>query len=132
MIRTILITSILGTIYTTSCPRYCGCIFRNQTRRYTGNCTGRKLTFIPKFPENITDIVFINNYLYKLSIKTFRNITRLNITHLNLQENRIIVIESNAFEDMKHLVRLDISRNNGTRLEDVRDSLNSLPKSSIK
>ncbi|VDI17709.1 toll-like receptor 13 [Mytilus galloprovincialis] len=33
---------------------------------------------------------------------------------------------------MKHLVRLDISRNNGTRLEDVRDSLNSLPKSSIK
>ncbi|VDI17708.1 toll-like receptor 13 [Mytilus galloprovincialis] len=130
-----LITSIfqIGKIYTESCPKYCKCVYGNQTSRHTGECRGKpvKLTYIPKFPTYITDIVFINNYLYNLSAITFRNISSLNITHLNLQKNRITVIERNAFQDLKFLVQLDISGNNGTTLEDVRESLNSLPKSSI-
>ncbi|CAC5400298.1 TLR13 [Mytilus coruscus] len=126
------IISILGKVYTESCPKYCECVYENQTSRYTGECTGEKLTYIPKFPKYITDVVFINNYLYTLSRITFRNISSLNITHLNLQENRIAVIERNAFQDLKFLVRLDISGNNGTTLKYVRESLHNLPKSSIQ
>ncbi|XP_052072789.1 toll-like receptor 13 [Mytilus californianus] len=126
------IISILGKVYTESCPNYCECVYENQTSRYTGECTGEQLTYIPKFPKYITDIVFINNYLYTLSRITFRNISSLNITHLNLKENRITVIERNAFQDLKFLVRLDISGNNGTTLIDVRVSLHNLPKSSIQ
>ncbi|VDI57236.1 toll-like receptor 13 [Mytilus galloprovincialis] len=107
------------------CSAYCKCEHRSAT--CDGSNKTVKLTYIPKFPSDITKVVFINNNISNLSRSTLKNLSPLTITNLDLKNNKITIIHKDTFADMKHLFKLDISGNDQVRIENVQNCLRSLP-----
>lgn len=107
------------------CPGDCKC--ENTSATCDGSKTNVTLTYIPKFPSYITEVIFINNNISNLSRSTLKKLSPLTITHLDLKNNNIKFMHKDTFADMKHLVKLDISGNDKVRIEDVQKGLHNLP-----
>ncbi|VDI25081.1 Hypothetical predicted protein, partial [Mytilus galloprovincialis] len=131
----LLLTFLPMVLSNTICNNHCTCRHkgRGKNRIYVGTCDGSlkgELTYIPKFPNGTSKVVFINNGLQILSRESLGNISSMHshITDLNLKYNKIKSIHNNAFSDMLWLCSLDISGNDQIKSSDLANSFNSLPK----
>ena len=80
--------------------------------RDTAECMGRRLTYIPKFPRNVTTLRLNFNDFQNVTQKTFENTTTLAIKRLDLGSNGILRISHDAFHELRHLFEIDLSNNN--------------------
>ncbi|XP_071130101.1 toll-like receptor 13 [Mytilus edulis] len=134
----LLLTILPMVLSNTICNTHCTCRHkgRGKNRIYVGTCDGSlkgELTYIPKFPNGTSKVVFINNGLQILSRESLGNISSMHshVTDLNLKYNKIKSIHNNAFSDMLWLCSLDISGNDQINSSDLANSFNSLPKGYI-
>ncbi|VDI13257.1 lumican [Mytilus galloprovincialis] len=114
-----------------NCPEFCKCGYGRQNR-FISTCNGKwppttTLNFIPKFPSQTVEVIFIYNQLPNVSRNTFSNLTDLKLINLDLQGNSIRVIRKDAFSKFTYLQNLDLSRNNITE-KDAMNCFKSLPK----
>lgn len=85
------------------------CVCFRKTVECKGH--GRRLPYIPKIHGLANKLVFVNNYLPRITRETFYNISAADIRHLNLTQNDINTITEDALVDFKGLAVLDISSN---------------------
>ena len=71
----------------------------------------RNLTYIPRFPRNVTNLRLSFNDFKNVTRKTFDNIKDLAVQNLDLGSNGILGISHDAFHDLRHLQELDLSNN---------------------
>ncbi|CAC5417175.1 unnamed protein product [Mytilus coruscus] len=72
---------------------------------------GTNLTYIPRLPNDVKILTFVNNYLPNITRLTFENLSAEYITQLNLSQNHIKTISRDAFVDFKSFYVLDLSSN---------------------
>lgn len=69
----------------------------------------RQLNYFPTLPSYVQQLKYSGNYLPNLTRDSLINMTRLNLTGLNLDNNMMKNVDPNAFEDLIYLVKLQIS-----------------------
>ncbi|XP_050406948.1 toll-like receptor 4 [Patella vulgata] len=69
---------------------------------------GRRLTFVPDFKLDITNLNYTGNYLPKITDNTFNNLTDLKLVRLGLKSNSIMSCEPRSFSSLLHLRTLII------------------------
>ncbi|KAL4237181.1 hypothetical protein ACF0H5_005561 [Mactra antiquata] len=75
-------------------------------------CKGGNLTFIPNIPDHVTEIVFIHNYLSRVTEATFVNVSRpIYVKILRLSNDDIVTIRNSSFVRFLGLKKLDVSGN---------------------
>lgn len=90
------------------CPKiYCFCYSSTVECRNHG----RSLSYIPKINGTVKKLVFVNNYLPRVTRDTFTNISAAQVSHLNLTQNGINAISKDAFADFVGFYVLDLSSN---------------------
>ncbi|XP_071079557.1 toll-like receptor 3 isoform X3 [Haliotis cracherodii] len=106
---------------------WCSC--DNHTKHATCKGHGRKLTYIPRLPEFITDVDFSGNFLPNISSKTFKNIKSLKLKRLTLRSNRIRSMSADSFIHLSTLTELNLDDNSfsGISLAGTFPTLSHLP-----
>ncbi|XP_067682065.1 toll-like receptor 3 [Haliotis asinina] len=127
----LLLVLLLVTLTTASRHGNCGnnwCSCNNVTKQATCKGHGRKLTYIPRLPQFITDLTFSNNFLPNISSKTFQNIESLKLQRLTLTSNRIISMSADSFVHLTTLTELSLDGNifSGTCLAETFPTLSHL------
>nr|XP_034300167.1 toll-like receptor 3 isoform X2 [Crassostrea gigas] len=69
----------------------------------------RQLNYFPTLPSYVRQLKYSGNYLPNLTRDSLINMTRINLTGLNLDDNMMKNVDPNAFEDLTYLVKLQIS-----------------------
>ncbi|XP_050401507.1 toll-like receptor 3 [Patella vulgata] len=82
-----------------------------QCTRLTARCYNKNLTYIPKFPRNITTINLTNNSFRDIGPTTFLNISNTSIVNIILSHNEIHTIRENVLQNLSHVHSLDLSDN---------------------
>ncbi|XP_046582018.1 toll-like receptor 3 isoform X2 [Haliotis rubra] len=125
---------VLLLVMLTSASRHgnCGnswCSCNNITKQATCKGHGRKLTYIPRLPQFITDLDFSSNFLPNISSKTFKNIQSLKLKRLSLTSNRITRMSADSFIHLTTLTELSLDGNNfsGRCLAETFPTLSHLP-----
>ncbi|XP_052071856.1 toll-like receptor 3 [Mytilus californianus] len=72
-------------------------------------CSGKNLTYIPRFPKNVKIFTFLNGNIGTLSKKRTANLTFNNILKLNFKNNSIRQLEADTFSNFTSIVALTIS-----------------------
>ncbi|XP_062576320.1 toll-like receptor 13 [Saccostrea cucullata] len=87
---------------------YCKC----SKVRKRATCTSRhkELNYIPALPPYIKQLTYRDNYLPHLNRNMVRNLTKIKLEQLYLNDNGIFKIDPDTFQDLNSLVKLDISR----------------------
>ena len=104
--------------------------------RKTACCEGHghRLRYIPTLPKTIQTIKFFGNFLPQVSRTSFTNISfrNLKLARLDIVNNGVLSITENAFADLPHLHRLDISNNPKINQTELSLSFKSLPKRRLR
>ncbi|XP_050400969.1 chaoptin [Patella vulgata] len=79
--------------------------------KFTAHCENKNLTYIPKFPRNITTINLMNNSFRDIGPTTFLNISNVSIIKIILSHNEIHTICENVFQNLSRVHSLDLSDN---------------------
>ncbi|XP_076097491.1 toll-like receptor 2 isoform X2 [Mytilus galloprovincialis] len=109
---------------TVQCKYPCSCNFKTKS----ATCNARHLRYIPRLPSDIKTVKFVQNNFTYLDKYFFRNLTSNNrIVTLNLTDNLIHYISTNAFLEFKYLMTLDISKEPNLNITMLQQSLYSLP-----
>ncbi|XP_071164489.1 toll-like receptor 13 [Mytilus edulis] len=109
---------------TVQCKYPCSCNFKTKS----ATCNARHLRYIPRLPSDIKTVKFVQNNFTYLDKYFFRNLTSYNrIVTLNLTDNLIHYISTNAFLEFKYLMTLDISKEPNLNITMLQQSLYSLP-----
>lgn len=66
----------------------------------------RQLNYFPTLPSYVQQLKYSGNYLPNLTRDALINMTRINLTSLNLDDNMMKYIDPDAFEDLTDLVKL--------------------------
>jgi Leucine-rich repeat (LRR) protein len=106
---------------------YCTCSNENKTAK----CTFHKseLRYFPDLPPSVQQLTIRSNYLRHLTRDMLSNLTKTNLQQLCLTGNGIFMIDSDAFEDLKKLVNLEISCDGVLASDVVANALHSVSRS---
>lgn len=131
MERRLLLAVVIGTLVSASntsdiikCKSFCRC---NKTTGMA-SCNSRRLIYIPRLPDYITKVKFVQNNFSYIDRDFFKNLTYNRITLLNLTDNLIRHISEDAFKDLRYLVSVEVSKEPSLNISMLQKSLYSLPK----
>lgn len=106
-IVTLFILFISAVYCTTVCEENCHClVIKNELHI---DCSKTNLTFVPRFPTNVSYLNLQNNFIDTLENGAFHNLG--NLISLDLTSNKLQIIERNAFVGLENLQRLDLQNN---------------------
>ena len=113
-------------------PERCKCFAINGTEKYyRADCSWKGLTFVPNFPDNITEINLSHNPLNYIHSNDNKNMSsklnRLDLSHCGLK-----TIESGFLRKFFNLTYLDISYNRELTLEVLPNVTYDLQNTSIR
>ena len=99
--------------------------------RKTATCTSKKrtLNYFPVLPTYVKQLRYNDNYLPRLSRGRLVNLTKIPLEQLSLDDDGIIRVDRDAFMDLKHLIKLQISRNSILNVSVVADTLQQVSRS---
>ena len=99
--------------------------------RKTATCTSKKrtLNYFPVLPTYVKQLRYNDNYLPRLSRGRLVNLTKIPLEQLSLDDDGIIRVDRDAFMDLKHLIKLQISRNSIQNVSVVADTLQQVSRS---
>ena len=99
--------------------------------RKTATCTSKKrtLNYFPVLPTYVKQLRYNDNYLPRLSRGRLVNLTKIPLEQLSLDDDGIIRVDRDAFVDLKHLIKLQISRNSILNVSVVADTLQQVSRS---
>ncbi|XP_071130660.1 toll-like receptor 3 [Mytilus edulis] len=111
----------------TDCPvLFCKCT------NYDAICSGKYLTYIPRFPRNIQKVTFLNGNIGTLSKGRTENLTFNTIYVLRFINNSIIRLEPDTFSTFMTIKSLTISSEPSLRPTNVRNALNNMKTANLK
>ena len=93
---------------------------------------GKKLGYIPRLPENITNFIFEHNFLLQLSKESFTNISHLKLIGLQITSDEVFSVTEDAFEGFTELKYLTIDNNPNINKIKLSLSFKSLPKATLR
>ncbi|XP_071130662.1 toll-like receptor 13 [Mytilus edulis] len=94
-----------------------------QCRHLQAICSGENLTYIPRLPDKIRSVTFINGNIGVLSRKSIRNLTFNHIEKLKFTNNRISEIKPNTFTNFTWITHFTFSSEHSLDVFDVRYAL---------
>ena len=99
--------------------------------RKTATCSSKKrtLNYFPVLPTYVKQLRYNDNYLPRLSRGRLVNLTKIPLEQLSLDDDGIIRVDRDAFMDLKHLIKLQISRNSILNVSVVADTLQQVSRS---
>nr|XP_022320135.1 toll-like receptor 13 [Crassostrea virginica] len=99
--------------------------------RKTATCSSKKrtLNYFPVLPTYVKQLRYNDNYLPRLSRGRLVNLTKIPLEQLSLDDDGIIRVDRDAFVDLKHLIKLQISRNSILNVSVVADTLQQVSRS---
>ena len=99
--------------------------------RKTATCTSKKrtLNYFPVLPTYVKQLRYNDNYLPRLSRGRLVNLTKIPLEQLSFDDDGIIRVDRDAFMDLKHLIKLQISRNSILNVSVVADTLQQVSRS---
>ncbi|CAC5413274.1 unnamed protein product [Mytilus coruscus] len=86
-------------------------------------CSGENLTYIPRLPEQIRQVTFINGNIGILSRERIGNLTFNHIEKLKFASNRIFEMKPNKFANLTWINHLTLSLERSLDVFDVRNAL---------
>ncbi|VDI29152.1 toll-like receptor 13 [Mytilus galloprovincialis] len=95
-------------------------------------CSGKNLTYIPRFPSGVQSVTFLNGNIGTLSIEKTKNLTFNEIKELNFTNNAIARLEPDTFSNLTNLSSLTISAEFSLFATDVKNALYNLKTASLK
>lgn len=100
-------------------------------------CSGLNLTFIPRFPDNITYLYMYKNCLGRVNRSTFLNLTnpltrKSKLEVLILVKNRINTLSNDSFADLSDLTHIHIEDEQHLSGQQFSESFNSLSPKLVK
>ncbi|VDI34914.1 toll-like receptor 13 [Mytilus galloprovincialis] len=95
-------------------------------------CSGKNLTYIPRFPKDVRSVTFRNGNIGTLSKERNKNLTFNVITELSFINNTIVRLEPDAFSTFIKMNALTISSEPSLSANDVMNALNNMKTTRLK
>ena len=138
MCLVVLIILVKGNLQTNPCrrirtiiPTVCRCLQRGKEKvkmKCVNTDKWSNFTFIPTMP-NITSHLYVRGFrLTNVSKETFQNLVNIKLREITLVNNNILKISSDAFQEMKSLKNLEISREKLLSKEEISKMFFHLPR----
>lgn len=109
------------------CPiKLCTCT------KFTAICSGKNLTYIPRFPIGIKSFSFLQGNIGALSLERTKNLTFNVINELTLKNNAIVRLKPDTFSPFTKISSLTISFEPSLPATDVRNALHNMKTSSLR
>ncbi|VDI53590.1 toll-like receptor 13 [Mytilus galloprovincialis] len=109
------------------CPiKLCTCT------KFTAICSGKNLTYIPRFPIGIKSFSFLQGNIGALSRERTKNLTFNVINELTLKNNAIVRLKPDTFSPFMKISSLTISFEPSLPATDVRNALHNMKTSSLR
>ena len=98
-------------------------------RCHTSLAICSNVPYIPKLPNQIKAAIVADSKFQTVNREIMQNLTSLNLTYLLLGNNSVQNITSDAFEDLRHLRKLEIDHERQLKPVTVRNMLHAVSKS---